>query len=223
MDDSSKHINIYLSPDDKSRMDAKKVESPENMSQAYLIQSYDKMRREFDTLKIELGEKTRECETLEEDNERMEKTVTNIKGFVKNLGEMYKKNDQLKKRYSKFQNETSILLADSYNTIYRLVCDKVCTLLTIMGICLILWYFNCMTFSDIVFTATLDLSLMAVSLYTFRLECSYIKDIRVTPNIKDTKYHILRQKYMPVINDLDAELTELEKGNEFLNDLIDMQ
>jgi len=50
-----------------------------------------------------------------------------------------------------------------------------------------------------------------------------VKDIRYAPDIKDTKYHVIHNKYTPVISEKMAALAEIEKDNEFLNDLIDIQ
>ena len=117
-DSNSKQINIYLSDADKTEMNKKAVESTENMSQQYIILSHDKMRIANEQLSEKLAELQRKCEELEEDNESMEKTVMNLKGFVKNIGEMNKLNIQLKKTYAKFQNESRNLIVDNYNTIY---------------------------------------------------------------------------------------------------------
>ena len=41
--------------------------------------------------------------------------------------------------------------------------------------------------------------------------------------LDNSRYHKVCKKYMPVIDEVKAELAELEKGNDFLNDLIDVQ
>lgn len=222
-DSNSKQINIYLSDADKTEMNKKAVESTENMSQQYIILSHDKMRIANEQLSEELAELQRKCDELEEDNERMEKTVMNLKGFVKNIGEMNKLNIQLKKTYAKFQNESRNLIVDNYNTIYKLLCDKAVSMCIIFIVYMILWFMNCVSFVDVVLSVTLDSVLIMFTFRSFRYECSYVKDIRYAPDIKDTKYHAIHHKYATVISEKMSALAEIEKGNEFFNDLIDMQ
>lgn len=222
-DSNSKQINIYLSDADKTEMNKKAVESTENMSQQYIILSHDKMRIANEQLSEELAELQRKCDELEEDNERMEKTVMNLKGFVKNIGEINKLNIQLKKTYAKFQNESRNLIVDNYNTIYKLLCDKAASMCIIFIVYVILWFMNCVSFVDVVLSVTLDAVLIMFTFRSFCNECSYVKDIRYAPDIKDTKYHAIHHKYASVISEKMSALAEIEKGNEFINDLIDMQ
>lgn len=222
-DSNSKQINIYLSDADKTEMNKKAVESTENMIQQYIILSHDKMRIANEQLSEELAELQRKCDELEEDNERMEKTVMNLKGFVKNIGEMNKLNIQLKKTYAKFQKESRNLIVDNYNTIYKLLCDKAASMCIIFIVYIILWFMNCASFVDVVLSVTLNAALIMFTFRSFRYECSYVKDIRYAPDIKDTKYHAIHHKYATVISEKMSALAEIEKGNEFFNDLIDMQ
>ena len=222
-DSNSKQINIYLSDADKTEMNKKAVESTENMSQKYIILSHDKMRIANEQLSEELAELQRKCDEFEEDNERMEKTVMNLKGFVKNIGEMNKLNIQLKNTYTKFQNESRNLIVDNYNTIYKLLCDKVASMCISFIVYMILWFMNCASFVYVVLLVTLDAALIMFTFLSFCNEFSYVKDIRYAPDIKDTKYHVIQHKYAPVISEKTSALAKIEKGNEFLNDLIDMQ
>lgn len=223
-DSNSKQINIYLSDADKTEMNKKAVESTENMIQQYIILSHDKMRIANEQLSEELAELQRKCDELEEDNERMEKTTMNLKEFVKNMRKMNKLNIQLKKTYAKFQNESRNLIVDNYKTIYRLLIDKAASLCGFFIVYMILWFTNCASFVDVVIISMPNFILNMFTFRSFYNECSYVKGIRyVLLDIKDTKYHVIHNKYAPVISEKMSALAEIEKDNEFLNDLIDMQ
>lgn len=220
---NSKHINIYLSDTDKTDMSKNAAKSHDNMSHQYIILSHDKMRVEYDLMTRDLAILRVRHDELEEESERMEKTITNLKGFVKNIGEMNKLNSQLKKSYSNFQNETRTIAMSNYSTIYWLVCDKVLSLFVLFTMYVMLWFMNCVTFVDITLATVLDILVIGLTMYSFREEFSFIKYSWAAPKLSDTPYKVIHQKYMPVINEKMSELAELEKGNEFLNDLIDLQ
>jgi hypothetical protein len=221
--DDSRLVNIYLSKAEKETINNKKNKSTSNMSQAYLIQSYDKMRQEYDELKIELAEKISLCDSLEEDNARMEKSITNLRGFVKNIAEINRMNERLKKIYMKFQVDTDAILIKNYNLIYRLVYDKFITLVITACLCIVLWYFNILNFMSIFVVLIMDFTLAIISIASFKGEFLYIKNIKVYPKVEDKEYYIVCKKYMTVINDITASLKDAEKGNDFLIDLIDLQ
>jgi len=164
-DSNSKQINIYLSDVDNTEMDKKAVESTENMSQQYIILSHDKIRIANEQLSEELAELQRKYDELEEDNECTEKIDMNLKGFVKNIGEMNNLNIQFNKTYTKFQKESHNLIVDNYNTIYMLLCGKAASMCIIFNVYMILWFMNCASFVDVVLSVTLNSALI---MFTFR-------------------------------------------------------
>ena len=102
MDKSTKGVSIYLSENDKigSR------NSQSDSSTAYILRSHDNMLESYTKMKSELEVVTGEKFILEEENERMEKSLSNLKGFVKNLAIMRRLNSELLKKYIKYQNDT---------------------------------------------------------------------------------------------------------------------
>jgi hypothetical protein len=220
---SPKQINIYLSDVDKTEMNKKAIESSENMSQQYIILSHDKMRIDRDLLNDELAELRRKYDELEDDNDQMEKTIINLKGFVKNIGEMNKLNSQINNTYSKFQTESRNLIIDNYNIIYKLIRTTAVSIGVIFIVYIILLFMNYVTMSDIGILVALYGTLALFIVPSFYNKCPYVKDIRYVLKIKDTDYHIIHHKYHHIICDKMMELTKIENGNAFLNDLIDMQ
>ena len=197
------------------------VEATENMRIAneQLSEELAELQKKRD----ELAQLQTLYDELDEDNESMKETVMNLKVFVKNIGEMNKLNIQIKKTYEKFQNESRNLIVDNYNTIYKLICAKAVLMCIIFIVYVFLRFMNCVSFLDVVLSVTLYAALIMFTSRLFCNECSYVKDIRYAPDIKDTKYHVIHNKYTPVISEKMAALAEIEKDNEFLNDLIDIQ
>ena len=227
--EDSRLFNIYLSTKDNptGTHDAdkhqKKFDRKTNSSQQYIIQRFEQMSKSYDELKQELAEKCMLCDSLMADNESMEKSITNLRGFVKNMAEMNRMNEKLKKKYAKFQSETKDLLVVNYNLIYKLAYDKLVMAGIMVILCALLCYFNCLTLRNASLMIFMEFTLMYITFSSFKQECSFIKSISAYPNIKNTKYQVLHQKNMPSIKEISEELHDAEKGNDFLNDLIELQ
>lgn len=227
--EDSRLFNIYLSTKDTPTENISVVQAARNnagkytSSQQYIIQRFEHMSKAYEQTKDELTEASIRCDLLEEDNERMEKSITNLRGFVKNMAEMNRMNDKLKKKYDKFQSETKDLLVVNYTLVYQLVYDRLFMTSIVAILCVLLCYFNYMTLRNVSIIIFLEFTLMFITFTSFREECSFIKSIRVSPHIKDTKYQVLHQRYMATIKEISVELHDAEKGNDFLNDLIDLQ
>lgn len=218
-----KQINIYLSDSDKNDLRNKANISTDNMSQQYIILNNDKMRIANNKLSNDLGNLQLRFDELDEDSGRMEKTITNLKGFVKNIGEMNKLNNQLKKSYSKFQKDTRNILVTSCHTTNRLMFDKVFSGFVIVIIYIFLLYMDCVTVSSVTLALVLEVLVITTSIFAFNGDYAFITNSMDDTNIDETKYNQMRKKYTSFIADKIADLAELERGNEFLNDLIDMQ
>lgn len=215
-----KHINIYLTDRENTIL---KKSSADNMSQSYIIQSHDKMSRDYALMKQRLDAIQSEKDLLEEYNDRLEHGRTNLMGFVKNLVLMKRLNEDLSKKYAKFQDETSILLVGQYELLYEFLYIIHIELLMIMVMMLFLWYFRFIRVSDLLFTIVVKGIALLYRYYKFPL----IGGIGQSYAIKDTPYHTIKQKYLDGIKEKYNEIKELENGNLFLSDtlteLIDLQ
>lgn len=219
-------INIYLSRTEKTNL-SKTTDNSSNASQAYIIASHDKMLRDYNRIKEDLSIMTAERDMLEEENERMEKSLTNLKGFVKNLALMNGLNKTLVKKYTKYQNDTYILLVEQYELVFHLIHDVMMELLLLFLIYISLWYFGFISFLDVVGVAMFKGTITAYKWTFYKTKVQHIKNIRSPPKIEDTKFHNIRKKNMNSIDEKLGEIKELESGNAFLsdplNELIDVQ
>jgi hypothetical protein len=223
MSKSTKGVSIYLSENDKivSR------NSQSDSSTAYILRSHDNMLESYTKMKSELEAVNGEKFILEEENERMEKSLSNLKGFVKNLAIMRRLNSELLKKYIKYQNDTKNLLMEQYEITASVVYDNVMELILILVIYLFLYYFGLVRFIEMVLFIVLKGSFNLVKWTIYTRQLPYIKMAFKCIDIVDTKLYIIEQKNKQYINDRMTELKEIEKANEFLtdplNELIDLQ
>ena len=132
-------------------------------------------------------------------------------------------NESLAKKYSAFQGRTRILLTDNYNALYYIAIHQVIILFGFVGMFIIFWWFNIVTFGYAVLESILQGFLVGGFLFKFRKEFQHVKSVIHQPDFKTTEYFTLYQKCQPGITELEEELKEIKKGNDFLNDLIDLQ
>jgi hypothetical protein len=223
MKKSPKGVSIYLSENDKIGP----RNSQSDLSTAYILRSHDNMLESYTTMKSELESVNGEKFILEEENEHMEKGLSNLKGFVKNLAIMRRLNSELLKKYIKYQNDTKNLLTEQYEMTASVVYDNVIELILILIMYLFLYYFGLVRFIEMVLFIVLKGSFYLVKSTMYKIQLPYIKNIFKSIDIADTKLYIIEQKNKQYIIDRMTELKEIEKANEFLtdplNELIDLQ
>ena len=92
------HINIY-------KDNQQKIDSSPNMSEAFLITTNEELNNKLRELLNELSTSNAEKDTLLEDNERMEVTVSNQRGLLHNFNGLN----------SYLEVELIIILINKYN------------------------------------------------------------------------------------------------------------
>ena len=223
MGDRNERVNIYLSASDNERLIARGGESNGNLTQVHLIQSNDKLRRGQDDMRLSLAANLNKIADLEDEEDRLEKSIVNLRGFAKNLGAMNRINEKLVKKNMAFQGKTRALLSDKYDSLYRIMCHHVFMLIGFVVGMFILWMFNFVEFGTCVSEVTLHGTIVMVFMFTFREEFQHVKSIRGVMDLKDTEYYTLYKRCQPSITELEEELKDIKKGNDFLNDLLDRQ
>jgi len=197
-------VNIYLS-------DAEMKESKSSDGMEYIIAQNNKMVAERDEMKLQIILITTELREITEENEQNEKTIINLKGFVKNLGEINKSHIEISNYRRLYQKDTAALLKSNYNMYAALIFMFVAILM-----CEVVVHLIC----SFAFTVFVDITYMSV-IVMMRHE---IKDAwRNTIHKKNKKYDELCRNWVSVLCESQKELKALNDGNDFLNDLIDVQ
>ena len=205
---SPDRVNIYLSNVEVERLNKKPTE---NMAQVYLIQNNDKMKKDQIAMEKIIQRHEDKINELEDEIERLETSAVNLRGFVKNVGEMNKINNQLSSTYKTFQEKTGSLLKDQHIVIQSVGTHQILSFASIISLMFILWWFNGVDFSHVVFEISMQGAIFA-SFY-----------INFNKHFSDAKHYIaLQKKYNAIIKESHDELKEAEKGNDFLNDLVDL-
>jgi hypothetical protein len=201
-------VNIYLS--DTELKDNTSDCTP-SLYKQYIITQNNKMLKERDTMQDELNDIKIDLQEITEENERNEKTIINLKGFVKNLGEINKIQTILNKSHKLYQRDTSQLLMANYRAYMTL-------LLIFVGFVLCSIFVHLMNSSLLV--VLLDITYL-ITLFVFRYEIktAWFNNLYQ----KNKKYDKLVAQWTTALRNYQKELGELNAGNDFLNDLIDVQ
>ena len=96
MESSGKNLNIFLGSSDKSQSDI--IESA-SASEKYIIFMNGSLQAENKDLRIKMDSITNERDELLDDNEKFDTSKRYTKGLLKNLVEIEKLHDQVKKIY----------------------------------------------------------------------------------------------------------------------------
>lgn len=222
--EESKHINIYLNEVDKEQL---KKSYNDNPAQTYILISHDKMLKEYNQMKIKLKEIEDVKTALETENERHEKSLSNLRGFVKNLAEIKQLHENLVKKYSMYQNDTRNILIDQYKLVYELISNICIYLIFTFLVYIILWGLGYISNNGLFSICVIHGSKLVKDWGEYKKEIPYFKSIKFNLNIKDTLYHTMACGYLPGIQEIKIKLKDIEKGNDFLSDplheLIDIQ
>ena len=99
-DDKHLHINIF-----KDNTNKNKVEEASNKSEMYLILMNEELNNKNRDYLNELNESKQENDSLTEENERMEKSVTYQRGLLHNFDEI----NNMRKKLNNIQNDIIVL------------------------------------------------------------------------------------------------------------------
>ena len=124
---------------------------------------------------------------------------------------------------SSFQKKTNALLAGEYKLFHKVVYDRVLELVIYSFVCMGLYWFGVVDFGVMVSGIMAQITLFLGFMRTFAIDFKFIKSVRCPLNLKNTEYYVLFQRCQPLITETEEELKEIKKGNDFLNDLIDLQ
>jgi hypothetical protein len=192
------NIHIYLKSDKDQEM-LKNVSSYEK----YIILTNETLHSENRDLRIENSKLSEQVEKLEDDCDKVEKSVTYMRGFLKNLVIMEQisctKSEEYKKIHCEFINAIK-----KFNTVtFKHFRYLQCLMVLIVAI-----------FYETQFYSLMQSILLIVIFIVFSaFHESTIKEMSIPNSIEN---HIKK------IQEKDVELTELKKGQDFLNEYIDI-
>lgn len=95
MESSGKNLNIYLGSSDNKQL----VLENASASEKYIIFMNDNLQTENKELRIKIDDITKEKDELQDDNEKFDTSKRYMKGLLKNLVEIEKLHDEVKKIY----------------------------------------------------------------------------------------------------------------------------
>jgi hypothetical protein len=194
-------VNFYFGGLDKAGF-VNPSDSADKKSTNYIIFQNDRLHAMLKKLEDELHELTLKNDELENDNESLETSKTNLKGYVQNQGEYNRLSKKLVDVY-----ETAITGINKYK-------DELEWNIKYLGLAFIL----------------LEIALFIYKLYNFDLfgaiemfilngAVAYIVSKVYKPYTEIVK--IRNIKYTQTVVKIKEELKETSKGNDYLNDLID--
>jgi hypothetical protein len=197
-----------------------------NLMHEYIISSQIETNKENNLLKKEIKDLTNEKNSIEDDNERMEKSLINLKGFVKNFAMLSNLNKKLNKIE---ENNKKEIKAFYIYTNFLLVYDIsfMCKINLILNLLLYILMYNDYISLYTIYT-------IYIILYTpFHIKflfMNYNNDKDKVPENGDTRiinYNNYIKKYKNEINEIKSEIKEIVSGNAFLSstmiELIELQ
>lgn len=192
------NIHIYLKSDKDQEM-LKNVSSYEK----YIILTNETLHSENRELRLEKSNLSEKIEKLEDDCDKVEKSVTYMRGFLKNLVIMEQISRTKSEEYKKIQNEYNISIKNFNTVTFKHFRYLQCLMVLIVAI-----------FYETQFYTLLQTVLLTTIFIVFSaFHESTIKEMSIPISIEN---HIKK------IQEKDVELTELKKGQDFLNEYIDI-
>lgn len=211
------NVNIYL-----STTDTQKLENGSSKNEMYLIMTYDKMRQDYDNQKKCLVKFESDIAALEDDNDHMERSIQNLRGYVKNMSELAKLNKSISDKYKAYQADTESIAVANYQIIKSMITKNIAMMFIISVAYFLLWAFDVIYFEEIVFNLGIVLPIVGIYTYGFRQNYWCVANMFKRVDVKHTMYYNIKQTYVTAINNKLEEIVEITKGNDFLNDLVDL-
>lgn len=206
-DDKHLHINIFKENKDK-------IESAPNMSEAFIIMANEDLNNKLRDVLDELSTVRAEQDTLMEDNERMEVTITNQRGLLHNFNGL--KNHEIKRAdlFEKLYKNHKELVKEVFEHEKKLESHQSYSGL-LFGIMVIMFFLSGI------------IDFVSVVCFTISLLSSYFGSSHIT-GFKKNAITFTRKTYLDKENSLndgirrvEAEIKEITSKNDFISDVID--
>ena len=206
-DDKHLHINIF-------KENKPQIEAASNMSEAFIIKANEELNNKLRVLLDELSTVRAEQDTLLEDNERMEVTITNQRGLLHNFNglknheikradlfeKMYENNKELVKSMIEYNNK---------NYAHHSYSGAVCTVIIIM------------------FLIIGMVDFMSIVSFVLALGSSFFGTHNITGfnknEINHTRKNFLdkENRVKDRIRVVEADINEITSKSDFISDFID--
>ena len=205
------HINIMSDATSKER-----VEKASNQSETYILIANEQLSNRVRELEAELSELRQENDTLTDENERMEKSITYQRGLLHNFDEMNQVRSNLVKILTVYLSsyrsnckeikETAIKTSEFRKQLYYMY-GLVFTLVTAIGLIDIV---------NSIFMISLVFGTYYLSIFVFSIDRSSLNMIKMFKR-HENSYSTSETE----IKDKRRELTDLEKNNNHIGEFID--
>lgn len=204
MDDKTVNINIY-----KNNKDT--IENSDNKSETYIIVSNDELNNKNRELLESMLQLESTISDLENDNEKMEKSITYQRGLLHNFN--YIKNYQNKQleEYNKFKSkiaEAQTFLVNENKKHFNMM------RLNIFMLCL----FSLVLTPYDLYNNAIHIITIVSTFYASKLIFSYERD-SVSNFMKN--YELKETEFKNKISKLDSDIKTITSKSDFISDLID--
>ena len=206
-DDKHLHINIFKENKDK-------IESAPNMSEAFIIMANEDLNNKFRDVLDELTAVKGDYDTLMEDNERMEVTITNQRGLLHNFNGL--KNHEIKRAdlFEKLYKNQRELVKEMIEHENKLNSHQSYSGL-LFGVMVIMFFLSGII--DFVAVVCFTISLMSSYFGTSHIT-GFKKNVIVSTN---KTYLDKENRLNDNIRRVDAEIKEITSKNDFISHIID--
>lgn len=207
IDDKTFNINIY----DNNK---NKIETANNKSESYLIISNEELNNKNRELIIEINNLNNNIVDLENDSDKMEKSLTYQRGLLHNFNSNKKLQSELIKKYKKLVTkniELSNYILEKYNILLKIINYSLLSSVTLVMMSLLIFGD---LISILVYIMIIGLSIYVISdtIYNFNLDNFYSRIGKYKADIKIHNNCIITS-----INDIE----KFSKNNDFVSDLFD--
>lgn len=206
-DDKTFNINIY----DKNK---KTIESANNKSESYLIISNEELNNKNRELLIEINELNNNIGDLENDSDKMEKSITYQRGLLHNFNSNKKLQLELIKKYKKLVTkniELSNYILEKYNILLKIINYSLLSSFALMLMSLLI-FGDLISFLVYIMIIISSFYIISDTLYDFNPYHFHSQVEKYRYDIK-TQYNGITI----CVNDIE----KFSKNNDFVSDLFD--
>jgi hypothetical protein len=214
------HVNIYLTDDESAEIKTRNTTESEK-GNAYMYMIHDKLRKDYDAIADDLKITESKCETIEDECDRQEKTIINLKGYVQNLNSINNLNANLIEKYAKFQKETAAAALASYNDVRYFINGAFSMMLSVIFLQVVCWYMDIISFNAAIGNVIGVSPIFAY--YIFRIHIDYwrLSTAHKRVNVKNTPLYIIDQFYTYDIMNIKNEIMDVSSSIDFLSGALD--
>lgn len=206
------NISISVYEGNKER-----IQNADNSSQEYIILQNEELNKQNRDFIVQITEKDTHIEELEIDNDKMETSIKNMRGVMHNFSAKIKKQTQIIKLqdnkykdlrdYAKVVNDFVKIISD-YPNMYIMITLSLLITSYILGLITLWQSFIYLLFNFI----------------NFSIICSHLKSNHDVVRNVDKNTESMNQKtinYNNNIRCLEAEILEIDRSNNFIEEYID--